>query len=197
MPAHNRKEIVGLVFGQLTVLEVDYSNPKIPMCTCLCACGNKTIIRRHNLGRSANSCGCIKREMSKKSIVKLYPSKLEDGAIRKLFSTYKHGAKERGYTFEISLDVFKNLTEKNCIYCGMEPSLIQKTERDERSIKYNGIDRLDNSIGYIESNCVTCCNTCNLAKRAMSVEQFKIWIERVYHHVCCNNLSHQQCAKAS
>jgi hypothetical protein len=37
---------------------------------------------------------------------------------------------------------------------------------------YNGIDRKNNSLGYVSNNCVPCCSECNLMKRKMSVNQF-------------------------
>jgi len=36
-----------------------------------------------------------------------------------------------------------------CYYCGY-PS--------------NGVDRIDNSIGHIMTNCIPCCHTCNVAR---------------------------------
>ena len=33
--------------------------------------------------------------------------------------------------------------------------------------KLNGVDRVDSAVGYSESNCVSCCATCNMMKIAM------------------------------
>lgn len=44
---------------------------------------------------------------------------------------------------------------------------------------YNGIDRMDNSLGYISGNVVTCCQICNRAKGAMLLEDFMLWIKQL------------------
>lgn len=49
-----------------------------------------------------------------------------------------------------------------CRYCKKEGS----------SIQCNGIDRIDNNIDYIESNCVSCCWICNRMKGAQSHDDF-------------------------
>jgi hypothetical protein len=43
----------------------------------------------------------------------------------------------------------------------------------------SGIDRVDNSKGYIPGNCVACCGTCNLAKRELTVDEFLTWAHRL------------------
>jgi hypothetical protein len=42
-----------------------------------------------------------------------------------------------------------------------------------------GIDRRDNSVGYLISNCAPCCKNCNLAKRDMSEAEFLRWVARI------------------
>lgn len=37
---------------------------------------------------------------------------------------------------------------------------------------FNGIDRLDNSGGYVSGNIVSCCQRCNMAKGKMSAGDF-------------------------
>jgi hypothetical protein len=44
------------------------------------------------------------------------------------------------------------------------------------------VDRLDSSCGYTLDNVVTCCTICNVAKSAMTVEEFKQWVLRVAMH---------------
>lgn len=42
---------------------------------------------------------------------------------------------------------------------------------------YNGIDRVNNDIGYIKNNCIPCCKICNRAKNSMSYDDFLNWIK--------------------
>jgi len=41
-----------------------------------------------------------------------------------------------------------------------------------------GIDRKDNSSGYVESNVVPCCEVCNKAKLCMGYEEFIAYLIR-------------------
>jgi len=70
---------------------------------------------------------------------------------------------------------------KCCYYCGGKPSQIHNLRSFkgcdyERNIKYNGIDRVENSAGYTIENCVPCCGFCNRGKSVMSVDE---WINHI------------------
>lgn len=52
-----------------------------------------------------------------------------------------------------------------CFYCGIIDAE-----------KFNGIDRVDSSVGYIFANCVSCCWNCNDLKSNNSLEM----LEEVY-----------------
>ncbi len=47
---------------------------------------------------------------------------------------------------------------------------------------YNGVDRVDKSIGYTKTNCVTCCSICNMSKRQLSLQEWLHWVDRIYTH---------------
>ena len=49
----------------------------------------------------------------------------------------------------------------------------------------NGIDRVNNNLGYSKSNCVACCTFCNYAKSDHSQEEFIFWIQKAY--LTCQN----------
>lgn len=70
----------------------------------------------------------------------------------------------------IDFDTFSSLVKGKCYYCGQVGS---------NSTGYNGIDRVDNSKGYIEGNVVSCCKQCNRAKGTESAELFRKYIEGV------------------
>ena len=44
---------------------------------------------------------------------------------------------------------------------------------------HSGVDRKNNSLGYLPSNVVACCTVCNHAKRDMTYEEFLSWIDRL------------------
>jgi hypothetical protein len=57
---------VGQRYGRLTVTAYAYKVGKRTYWVCECDCGNSKTVSLGNLGRSTNSCGCIKREVTGK-----------------------------------------------------------------------------------------------------------------------------------
>jgi hypothetical protein len=83
------------------------------------------------------------------------------------YSNYKRNANMKNLDFSINYDEYCNIVTKECYYCG----IIQ-----ERG--FNGIDRKDQTKGYILDNCSSCCKMCNYMKGSTSDEVF---IKRVEH----------------
>ena len=82
----------------------------------------------------------------------------------------KASAKKRGWEWQIDRETHDALLLCDCTYCGAKPDPL------------NGIDRIDNAIGYTPSNVTASCADCNYAKRKMTVEQFVNWARRVVNH---------------
>ena len=80
--------------------------------------------------------------------------------------------------FTLTLEDVTKLITQNCYYCNSGPLPYQNSSN--LLLQYNGIDRVDNSIGYVIENCVTCCKQCNYAKRAQTKEEFLSWVKRIY-----------------
>ena len=76
------------------------------------------------------------------------------------YATYQHSAKKHNRKFELSVIDFGYLVSTPCYYCGKIQSNL------------NGVDRVDNSKGYVKGNCVSCCESCNRAKLKESETQF-------------------------
>lgn len=74
-------------------------------------------------------------------------------------SSYKSDAKRRDHEFEMTKEEFMLFWQKPCHYCG-------------DSISTVGLDRVDNSKGYVLGNVVSCCTSCNLAKGKSTKEDF-------------------------
>lgn len=84
------------------------------------------------------------------------------------YTSYKAGAKRRGYDFELEFKDFVLIMESNCQYCDTPKAM--------------GVDRVENEIGYLKSNCVPCCTHCNRMKWAHSKEFFFNHIEKIAKH---------------
>jgi len=132
-----------------------------------CDCGNEVIKDTKVFFKSSTtiSCGCLRKGQG------INP------AVSSKISAYKKGAKERGLIYNLSNDFFEKITSSNCFYCGVIPSQLSK--RNGHEYFYNGIDRVNNSIGYIEENVVPCCVFCNKAKRDLDIEVFTKWVKRL------------------
>lgn len=84
------------------------------------------------------------------------------------FTTYQKGATKRGLSFGISFDEFLYLLSQSCHYCG--------TPSDNGKM---GIDRKDNTKGYVLENSLPCCYLCNRAKGDKPYEEFILWVVRL------------------
>ncbi len=160
------RDLVGQRFSSLVVLKSHSSRHNRTRWVCQCDCGKTTISTGASLRTGhKKSCGC-RYQLS------LLP-KNETVLCWSLRSTYESLARKRGYEFSLTREQFKTLTKQNCFYCGKEPSQILKPRRDNQTLYiYNGIDRRDNTKGYIESNVVACCGICNSMKSSYPEDLF-------------------------
>lgn len=162
-----------------TITDVVYSpKQKEYKFECKCICGNKRVIRQWTLLKSENnkSCGCKFKELKQRFILAD-----DKAAFNKIFRGYKISADSRNLDFNLSFDEFKKIVKSNCFYCNVEPKQVSKSKSS--SITYNGIDRVDNEKGYTSSNVVACCGFCNVAKNNLSIEEFKMKIEKIYKNL--------------
>lgn len=179
----NFKDLSGKLFGYLTVLDIAGSDGNHGiMWNCICTCGNKCVIRGSSLRKGhTKSCGC----MSKKLISKALSKEPGLSNVNQLYNTYKNSAKIRGYDWDLSLNDFKYLIKQDCYYCNLPPyqKLIIANLNGERVLTYNGIDRVDNLLGYYIGNVVPACGICNIAKKDLSISEFTNWVIRVHKNL--------------
>lgn len=85
------------------------------------------------------------------------------------YKSYIRSAQSRNYSFSLTFDEFNSIIKKDCYYCGLNDGL-------------NGIDRINNDFGYIDSNCVPCCTKCNHMKWDLTVkEMFSHMLKMLKH----------------
>lgn len=163
------ENLSGRTYNKLTVLKSYKVIDKKIIWDCICSCGNHIAVRADSLTSGhTKSCGCLRL--------------VEDSVIyKKVYTAYKAGAKRRGIEFSLIFEQFYNLIISNCHYCGAESSNLMK--RNGKQGKYNGIDRLDSSKGYVKDNVISCCKVCNYAKHTMHYEDFKEWVRRVSNYM--------------
>lgn len=174
---HKEEGIIGSKFGFWTVLNRGKNRNQEPFYLCKCECGNEKEVKWKYLKNGVSkSCGCKTKDLKIKSLSKP-PG---EAAFSILYSRYRLNAKERGLLFSISKEKFREITSSNCYYCGTSPKGITKQNTQNGIYLYNGIDRFDNELGYIENNCVACCKNCNYMKKSLSYEDFIEHINRIY-----------------
>jgi 5-methylcytosine-specific restriction endonuclease McrA len=99
------------------------------------------------------------------------------------YGSYSQAAHKRSLAFNISYELFLEITQKNCYYCNAEPEMRPThSKRWDFTFPMSGIDRVDSSRGYEEDNVVPCCSHCNQAKWDYTTEEFLSWIKRVYEY---------------
>ena len=122
------------------------------MKTCI-ECGNPTETKRSS--RCATCSKVFKSKVSKLNRDKYQYHKQP----RYRYYDYKKKALQRNLAFDITFEEFQDYWNKPCHYCN---DLVDGI----------GIDRVDNEIGYVSGNTVSCCTTCNFMKRATPYAEF-------------------------
>ncbi len=94
---------------------------------------------------------------------------------------YVRNAEDRGLAFDLTVKEAAHLFAQDCFYCGTPPEERAFSTANKRPYraKLNGIDRVDASEGYSESNTVACCRACNKAKGGMTKDAFLAMARRV------------------
>lgn len=165
-------------FNRLTVIERAISPNKDTMSywLCHCDCGNIIVVQSGKLRSShTRSCGCLQKERVSLSI--------GEASFNAKVRWYKKAAKQKGREWRLSKEEVRSIIIQQCHYCGAIPTkgVSPRSSRKDEFVS-NGIDRVDNNLGYILDNCVPCCEICNKMKRMMTAEYFHSHINRIYNH---------------
>ena len=179
---HNLIDRTGQKYGKLTVLERVPSRGNVASWRCVCDCGQETVVDTNTLRRqSARSCGCARR--TGKGSRRSYRCQTPPGisARNLVLKQYIGGARARGLSWNLSNEQFFSITQQCCFYCGVGPLRVRKPSKNGE-FRWNGIDRIDNTIGYEPTNVRPCCSICNHAKRDMTTDAFAEWIDRLVAH---------------
>ena len=88
--------------------------------------------------------------------------------IKSQYGVYIQSSNHRNIHFELTIDEYEFIAQNPCYYCG--------TVNIQRG--FNGVDRLDNNLGYSNNNCVACCSMCNYMKGSLHHDVF---LRRVEH----------------
>lgn len=187
------KDYLGLKFTRLTVLKEadpipDNKGKNRIAYLCRCDCGKEIVVTRHQLQNKngTKSCGCLNAENRSKLGLSKRQYEPHIASARAIFGNiYNDG--------NLSFEKFYELSQLNCHYCNDSPNNTYNKylHRDKWSknsdfakenglFTYNGLDRIDSSKPHDEDNVVPCCLSCNMSKSNKTVEEFRVWLCKVY-----------------
>lgn len=151
-----RKKLqVGETYHNLTIIEhLGVIKHKATHYRCKCSCGKEVIYQYSLILKGVVHKNCNNLKESKHYNLKLEP---KEASFRAKFTNYRSSARNRKY--KTNYKYYKD---------------------SDYDIVYNGIDRVDNSKGYIKGNCVSCCSICNTMKLSLNLEDFKEHINKIY-----------------
>lgn len=170
------QDLTGKRFGSRTVLgraenQLRRDGKNYYVCwECACDCGKTYVLRTQGLKCASQCRSCLGHSRKPRFGPR-------DAVLRELLSNYKSAARRRNLEWSLTPELFFSLAESRCHFCGESPALrannrVGTRVHSKQFYAVNGIDRLNNIIGYTELNSVPCCETCNRAKLMMSREEY-------------------------
>jgi hypothetical protein len=155
---------------------------------CKCSCGKEVVVGGTSLSiGTTQSCGCLASEnlvaRNKAFSGKNSPIYIEDRTwlIAKVsLRSYKGNAKLRNLIFDLTDEKAFEIMKEPCFYCGQIDTRYTRYRQEKAFL--NGLDRVENIIGYTVDNVVPCCKMCNLSKKNASKEEFLSWVEKIYKY---------------
>lgn len=151
------------------IIEYDETSGK-HIAQCQCGIFIQGFLKTLKKKALCNTCAALARKKSPKELI-----------TNRVYQTYYRSAKKRKLKFKLTKPEVRAIIFLPCYFCKTSPA---STQKDFKGFMYNGIDRLDPNIGYILSNCVSCCWVCNDMKGVLSVNEFlkKCQIITEFHH---------------
>ena len=166
------------------------TNTAMKKCTTCCIEKNASeFIGQHGLTKTCKMCRDSNKRQDRKRDHehRLELSRIREQTVHIKYSRCERSAIEKGFRFTLTLDQYISLIQAPCHYCG-DISVYDKEDKnngdgDMDTLYKNGIDRMDNSVGYLMENCVACCKMCNYMKHVFSVTDFLKRVEHIVNYI--------------
>lgn len=186
---------IGDVFGNLIVIDnksisiLESSGRKRRSVLCKCKCGKELLVRVDGLfsnskKQSRKSCGCTKSFVNR---MNAQTRRKPESVYRYIYEQCQSGARSRNIDFNLTREEHLEIVQKKCYYCGAIPEIKQPHRGKGRyvgvPVPYNGVDRIDSTMGYETSNCVACCTRCNYMKSDMNLSEFTDHVIKISNHI--------------
>jgi len=173
---------VGERFGRLVVISLIARRGGNAVVAAQCDCGKewRGVLDRLRAGVT-RSCGCLKTETASKRFRKPPGAAAWASALR----SYKKTARKRGHSWTLTDDQAKRLMTSACWYANPhETCSVNSAQASQRldTVTLNGIDRVNNDVGYVPDNVVPCCKKHNRDKSSLTKEQIYRFSYRMQKH---------------
>ena len=169
---------IGDKFGKLTVISSAGKDKEGKLLyRCQCECGTIKPIsasRLFRIRKGTRSCRCKGNWKARFLLPPEYVT-------QRVMAFYKRQSKKRSINWGLEESDFSHLIFADCTYCGGPPTnfLVRQGAR----LFYNGIDRRDNTKGYVSDNAVPCCFLCNRMKSNLSEKEFLRHVSKIAGHI--------------
>jgi hypothetical protein len=142
---------------------------------CKCDCGKEKLVRGdYLLQGTSKSCGCLRSDRAKQVGIK---QKTKTSYHNLIYGDSKRSSKYRNKNWNLTKEQHYDIICKPCFYCSKEP--IIRESRVGIPFPHWGIDRQDNTKGYVYENCVSCCPICNSMKMDLEITDFIQHIKQI------------------
>lgn len=181
-------KLIGKVFNKIKILDYSHNEINRRYYKVLCLrCNETSNMRSDRFNLKTQKLNCCSKCRQNLAIESSKSRISPETVYNLLYCSYRSNAISRNLEFNLTKKDFKNIINKNCYYCNAEPveSASSKIYNNSNTVvKHNGIDRIDNNLGYYVDNCVSCCTTCNMMKKKLSVDDFINHIKLIYNNFC-------------
>lgn len=144
------KDLTGIVFGRLTVVELSDFRNHASYWLCRCECGNTTTVFGGSLNYgSVKSCGCIRKEVMKEKQTKHGNYSLDSTTSR----AYNSWRLMIGRCTDPKNDSFNSYGAKGIAICDQWLDFSCFLSDMGECLEGQTIDRIDNEKGYEPENC--------------------------------------------
>jgi hypothetical protein len=145
------------------------------ICVCL-KCGSNFDMFINGNNKKSNKCKkCLEYQYNYDLNRETTREERYNGSINDIYTNAIRKAEKKEYTFDLCIENYELLIFSDCTYCG---------GMDDRG--FNGLDRMDNNIGYLPENVTPCCMLCNYIKYTHTIDDFILYCRNIienYPHI--------------
>ena len=150
----------------------------------VCDCGEKFTLDGSTIttGRVTKCPKCSRKSQKKQPY--------QEVSTNQLLSSYKRNALIRNLAWGLEREDFAAFLSRKCFWCDGDPDNVFRLVRtfETKEFVYNGIDRLNNEVGYTLENCVSACKICNWMKSYLTKDDFLRHIAKIHAHSLHSNI---------